>query len=137
MTQLGSIVLLVEDSAGDVFREMLKELGRDVELQVAETGDAAIRELASGESPSLLVVDLNLPGGRDGEAVVREVRASDDPRLSCSPIVVMSSSAAPYDIRRCLRAGASAYVNKKLMLEEFQRDLQAMLSFWLETAALP
>lgn len=138
MSQVGGVILLVEDHQGDVvlFEECLRQLGHKVDVRVAATAEDAFAALSSGSDHQLLVVDLNLPG-KDGVEVVREVRASEDERLRHAPIVMMSSSSSPRDVRRCYAAGVSAYVSKKLMLEDFQRDLDAMFRFWLETAVLP
>lgn len=93
------------------YRVLLAVDGIDA-LGILRTGDAII---------DLVVADVEMPR-MDGFALVQAIRT--DPRLSALPVVLMTSRAAPEDVRRGLDLGASAYVTK----QKFdQRDLLATI----------
>lgn len=129
-------VLLVEDSPHDVqfVREALSESGK-VELDVLSNGNEVIPVLESGAAlPDLILLDLNLPGCR-GDQVLRAIRAR--PRMSRVPVVILSSSRAPEDVRRCYEDHANSYIVKPLEYDEFRNAILSLERFWFETATLP
>jgi two-component system, chemotaxis family, response regulator Rcp1 len=128
-------VLLVEDSPQDVrfVREALSESG-NVELDVVRNGNDVIPALESGALPDLILLDLNLPGCR-GDQVLRAIRAR--PSMSRVPVVILSSSRAPEDVRRCYEEHANSYIVKPLEYDEFRDAILSLEHFWFETATLP
>ena len=64
----------------------------------------------------MLVLDINMPG-RSGLDVLQDVKHSA-PRL---PVVILSCQPEEQYAVRCLRAGASAYVNKDSAVEELAK----------------
>ncbi len=86
-------VLLVEDNEGDVllFRQALKDTDDDLQLHVVQDGKSALEFVNRNDPrPSLVVMDLNLPG-KTGAEVLRELKARADSR----EIPVKWSSAVP------------------------------------------
>jgi CheY-like chemotaxis protein len=131
-----SRVLLVEDSPHDVrfVREALSESG-NVELEVVSNGSDVIAALERGARlPDLVLLDLNLPGCR-GEEVLRAIRAR--PRTRRVPVVILSSSRAPEDVRRCYEDHANSYIVKPLEYDDFRAAILSLERFWFETATLP
>src|SRR5438270_7247154 len=96
-------ILLVEDNPGDVrlLREAFKEGGLGSKLHVAHDGEQAMAFLnrtgayANSPRPSLLLLDLNLPG-KKGRELLSEMKR--DAKLKSIPVLVLSSSADPEDI---------------------------------------
>ena len=130
-------ILLVEDLDADavLLREALVDVGLGRDLKVAESGEEALAELQSGRPlPSLVLLDLNLPGvsGRD---VLDRIRA--DPRLGELPVVVLSTSNAPADIAFAYGHRANAYVRKPNGFEALASVARAIQDFWVRTATLP
>jgi CheY-like chemotaxis protein len=135
-------ILLVEDNPADVelAEEGLQGAGVRVGLNVVRDGDEALRYLrGEGEHagvppPDLVLLDLKMPrkGGRE---VLAEVKA--DPALRRIPVVVMTSSDAPEDVRRAYELHASCYVTKPADLHEFRRVMRALRDFCLGVAKLP
>src|SRR5690606_26124499 len=80
-------VMVVEDDADirEVLTLVLEAHGYDV--TVAADGEQALALIRTGPPPSLVLLDLTMPG-IDGEEVARTMRA--DPGLGRIPIVVMS-----------------------------------------------
>ena len=113
-------ILLVDDDPDylEIARRALRLERLDVEVLAARTGADALRILGldgrdSGSAPPNLVVafvDLDMPD-LDGWDVLRRVRA--DERLRRLPVVIVSSSPRPEDVRRSYDLGANSYVVKR------------------------
>ena len=128
-------ILLVEDSAGDVMltREAIAELELPIDLSVARDGEAALELVASSPRPDLILLDLNLPK-MNGKEVLSELKSSD--RLKTIPVIVLSTSMAPEDVRRCYELHANCYVTKPTNLERFIDMIRRIADFWLDLATL-
>ncbi|WP_327732812.1 response regulator [Streptomyces nojiriensis] len=130
-------VLLVEDDAADamLIEEALSERGTRNLVQVTD-GLAAFEHLrAPGTArPDLIVLDLNMPrmNGRDLLRVLKS-----DETLQTIPVVVLTTSSAPDDVVGAYSSHANAYVTKPVNLEEFERAVQSIDSFYLDTATHP
>lgn len=136
MTGTQCDVLLVEDNPGDVrlAREAFAELDREV--HAVTDGDSALECLNSreaGETPRLVLLDLDLPG-RSGIEVLRELDERDDPGV---PVVVLTNSRARSDVEAAYRARANAYLVKPDDFDEFTEMVESIERFWLRTATLP
>ena len=84
--------------------------------------------------PCLVLLDLNLPG-MDGREVLQALRASPHGRLV--PIVVLSTSRNPRDVRFCYEAGANCYAIKPVGLSEFEELVARLVEFWFSMMQLP
>lgn len=128
-------ILLVEDSAGDaqLTREAIAELGLPITLDVARDGEAAVEFLDSSPRPDLILLDLNLPK-MNGKDVLADLKASD--RFKSIPIIVLSTSMAPEDVRRCYELHANCYVTKPTDLDAFIDMIRRIAEFWLDLATL-
>jgi CheY-like chemotaxis protein len=82
-------ILIVDDYADnrELLRLMLEAVGHHV--REAEDGHAGV-EMASAETPDLILVDLAMPK-LDGWGVLRELRAQESTRLT--PCVAVTASA--------------------------------------------
>lgn len=117
-------ILLAEDSAGDVglVRIALRGQNLDHVLHVARDGEEAIAfiEAADNDSkaagPDLLLLDMHLPR-YSGEQILQRLRSTE--RYAQTPVVVMTSSAAPEDFERAQKHAALFYFQKPSRLEEF------------------
>lgn len=135
----GVDILLVEDNPGDarLVEEALAGAELDCGLHVVTTGEQALTflfEAPSKPSPDLVLLDLNLPG-MDGCAVLESIR--DDPGLRPTPVIMLTSSAAPEDVRRCYEATANAYVTKPTHPDELVSLMRAIDQFWVQQAVFP
>jgi two-component system response regulator NreC len=99
---------------------MLLEAEADVEV-VAETGDIeSTRRSVLGHKPTVLVLDLNMPGGSSLEAIPAIMEASPD-----TSVVVLTMQEDPAFAREALRAGASGYVLKQAAGTELVQAIRA------------
>jgi CheY-like chemotaxis protein len=123
-------LLLIEDSYDDgrLALRALRECGESLVVRVAREGGCAKRLLGLDgdevEAPDLVISDLKLPG-LHGDELLRLARA--DARLARIPYVLFSSSREAADVERCLRYGASAYVQKPVGFEEDVEGLKAVV----------
>jgi two-component system nitrate/nitrite response regulator NarL len=118
-------LLVVDDHP--VFRDGLAALLRQaaaktVVLQASNTEEGVT---LAGQHPELdaVFVDLMMPGIA-GEAAVREF-ARRCPEL---PVIVISGSESPADVRRALKAGALGYIPKSASPQTVVSALQLVLS---------
>ncbi len=84
--------------------------------------------------PDLIFLDLHLPR-KSGLEVLTEIKAN--PKLNAIPIVVISGSADPREVKRAYELHASCYVRKPNDLDEFLRFIQVCFLFWGTIAVLP
>jgi two-component system nitrate/nitrite response regulator NarL len=117
-------LLIVDDHP--LFRDGLAALLRHsaadtVVLQAASTEDAL--RLVDEQIIDAVFMDLMMPG-MSGEPAIREF-ARRHPDL---PVIVLSSSESPHDVRRVLNAGASGYVPKSATAQTVVSALQLVLS---------
>ena len=89
---------------------------------------------ANSLRPSLILLDLNLPG-TDGREVLRRIKQDDS--LKLIPIVVFTTSNNPKDIEVCYRYGVNSYIVKPIDFAQLKRDIQILVDYWFEVATLP
>jgi DNA-binding NarL/FixJ family response regulator len=104
-----SAVMVVDDHP--LFCEALTmtlgaAFGADAVVSANSLGDA-LRRLAGGAAPELILLDLNLPDVSGVDGIVRLTSAA--PR---TPVVVVSSLSDDRVIASALRAGASGFIPK-------------------------
>jgi two-component system invasion response regulator UvrY len=103
-------------------REILAEAIPAARFSEAGSSDEALSRMA--EIPiSVLVLDINMPG-RSGLDVLRDIKR-DYPRV---PVIMLSMQPEEQYAMRCLRAGASAYINKDCAPEELAQAIKRILS---------
>lgn len=130
-------ILLVEDSRPDalLIREALTTAGIESDsVELVTDGVQAMARLAAGPPPDLMLLDLNLPV-KDGRAVLLEM--SEDAALREIPVIVLTTSSAPHDVRFAYQHCANSYVRKPLGLDRLVETARAIRDFWLGTATLP
>ena len=133
-------ILLAEDNPVDVFmtREALKTWKIRNSLQVVEDGQEALDFLsrrgmyADAERPDLILLDLNLPK-INGIEVLSEISQHAD--LSTITVVVVTTSAAETDLKKCVALGAKHYIIKPLEFDEYVRQLSAVQEFRFDSRA--
>ncbi|HXG18945.1 MAG TPA: response regulator [Methylomirabilota bacterium] len=135
-------ILLVEDSPADVrlVREALKECAIPHRLTTIDNGKEALAWLqreahhADAPRPDIILLDLNLPG-LDGRRIAAAIRA--DAALRHLPIIMLTSSRVPHDVRELYQIPVNCYIVKPLGFERFVAAVRATVEFWLGVATLP
>lgn len=100
--------LLIDDSrlARRICRAMLEKLGHSV--SEAEEGEAGLKAYHAGRY-DFIMVDQNMPLIGGTEFIRRLRNLVRDTEI---PVVLCSSDADPLLVRKALRSGANAYLNK-------------------------
>ncbi len=80
-----------------------------LEVVSAESGEKGVEILARTPDIDVVLVDIMMPV-MDGYATIRAMR--ELPRGDVLPIVALTANVAAGESRRCIEAGASAYVSK-------------------------
>lgn len=120
MAENNGTILVVDDEANirDLIATYLKREG--YEVAQADNGDQAV-ELARSVHPSLIVLDVMLPG-RDGFDVCRTLRQQGGP-----PIIMLTARNDEIDRIVGLELGADDYVAKPFSPRELVARIKAVL----------
>jgi two-component system, cell cycle response regulator DivK len=111
----GKRILLVEDNAANMTLAtfLLQSAGYEVITATdAETGVG----LARTQSPSLILMDIQLPG-MDGLQATAQLRADESTRGI--PVIALTALAMKGDEARILAAGCDGYIAKPLDYKSF------------------
>jgi CheY-like chemotaxis protein len=120
-------VLLIDDDATNNFltKRLLQRLHVADEVLVAETGQQALDLLAApnAPAPTLLLLDLNMPGLSGAEFLAR-YRAQQPDAESRPVIVVLTTSTNQQDLTLIKQLSIDGLVNKPLTEEKLEHLLQ-------------
>jgi len=132
-------ILLVEDNPDDVelTRIAFEEANVANLLRVVGDGADALDYLfARGKHadrdpanlPSLVLLDLNLPKV-DGREVLQAIRSNEATRNL--PVVVLTTSAEPFDVDATYALGVNSYIRKPVDFEQFVWAVKQVGLYWL------
>ena len=132
-------ILLVEDNPDDaeLTRIAFAETGGDYRLRVVSDGAEALSYLyacAPAELPALVLLDLNLPK-LNGREVLQAIRS--DPATRSLPVVVLTTSAEPFDVDAVYELGANSYIQKPVEFERFVDAVRQIGLYWLTLNQAP
>ena len=136
-------ILLVDDDA--TFAELTKACllhGEGVanDVVIACDGVEAVEHLfnsgrvAPEEIPGLVLLDLNMPR-MDGFWVLRKMRAAEHTRFI--PVVILTSSVDPEDVRMAYTLGANGYLDKFSDGMAWDELVRSVARYWLGTNITP
>lgn len=113
--------LIVDDNrqTADALQQMLEVLG--VQARVAYGSSPAISVLGSGFTPSLICLDINMPG-IDGIEILLYLRR--EPRLVRIPVIVITSDDQPETRRKVMTGGATAMIIKPATIDALEDALK-------------
>jgi CheY-like chemotaxis protein len=138
--------LLVEDDPNDVFM-VEREFKRAPHLRLTHVPDAteAIRYL-TGEGkyadrynhplPAVILLDLKMPG-LSGFDFLQWLHSESPGDQRLIPVVVMSSSGLPEDIKQAYSLGVNSYMTKPVDWETFKDRIKTLGIYWSEHAEVP
>jgi CheY-like chemotaxis protein len=116
-------ILLVEDN--EMNRDMLsRRLERKAfEVIIAVDGQAGVN-MATSESPDLILMDLSLPV-IDGWEATRRIKA--DPATQSIPVIALTAHAMAGDEQKALAAGCDDYDTKPVNLQRLLDKIDSLL----------
>jgi CheY-like chemotaxis protein len=131
-------ILMVDDNPhdADLMRLALAEAHPACVLRVAGDGEQALALLRDGQTPDLVLLDLNLPR-LSGHEVLEAVRSDRQPHVRRLPVVVLTTSSAPHDVARSYELFASSHIVKPHELDRLFEVAETITRYWFETVALP
>lgn len=131
-------LLVVDDEENDRFfiERTFKKLDTHYRIHGVCCGDEAIAYI-KGEGkyadrdkfqfPSYVITDLKMPNG-DGFALLEFIK--QNPALSIIPVVMLSASDDPDDIRQSYLLGASSYFRKLIDSQKYQEVIGKIHDYW-------
>ncbi|MEJ2725365.1 MAG: response regulator [Deltaproteobacteria bacterium] len=138
-------ILMVDDDLDDYYlvKEALLENGMLNDLRLVSDGMELMDYLfhrgkftdsESSPLPSLILLDLNMPG-KDGREALRELKTY--PMLRSIPVVVFTTSSDIDDITACYEMGASSFISKPNTFDSLIDTMRTLGKYWLNVAELP
>ncbi|HYG24098.1 MAG TPA: response regulator [Verrucomicrobiae bacterium] len=138
-------ILLAKDNETDVMlvRRAMNIAGLRASLQVVRDGQQAVDYLAGIDGycdrvlhpfPKLMLLDLQMPR-LDGFEVLRIVRT--DLHFTHLPVIVLTSSENPSDIKRAYEMGATSYFRKPDNVEGLDEMIHVLHAYWLKFNHFP
>jgi len=113
-------------------KRALSRLAPEANIAVARDGEEACQLVSPGIS--LVLLDIRLPR-LSGLDVLAKLRSR--PELSGVPVVMLTSSDEPSDLRRSYDLGANAYVQKGVDFGSYNQRMSGVVSFWLNVNMIP
>lgn len=135
-------VLIVENdpAAARLTKEAFRIAGLEHEIVTLPDGDKALgvlrrkEELADQPLPDLICLDLHLPK-KSGLQVLAELKS--DPQLKRIPVIVLSGTDDPDEVRKAYELHASCFVRKPNDLDQFVWFIKVCFDFWGMVVTLP
>ena len=117
------LILIVEDN--DKSRKLVRDVlpFKGYEVVEAETGEEGVR-LARARPPSLVLMDIRLPG-IDGIEALTRLRAELATREI--PVMAMTASVMAEDRQPIMGAGFDAYQGKPIRVKDFVAAVEQLL----------
>jgi CheY-like chemotaxis protein len=128
-------LLLVENdvASAELTTHVIRQIRQDVEVTITASGLEAIRYLELLSLPDLIITDLRMQE-LDGNRLINFVKSSK--LYQSIPVIVLSASESPADIRWAYAAGCNGYFIKPMGLQPLIKLLQTVLAYW-ETSKRP
>ncbi len=127
-------LLTVEALRHNQFADELMRVSDGEELLHYLRHSGAYRNPEQSPTPSLVLLDLNMPR-KDGREALQEIKS--DPKLRHIPIVVLTTSRAEEDIIRSYQLGVNSFIKKPVTFQGLVDAMGALRRYWFEVVALP
>jgi len=141
-------ILIAEDDDGhaELISDSLREAGLDCPIIRFRNGKEALDFFFGAPYPVaetgpfvesgrayVLLLDIRMPKV-DGIEVLRQVK--QDPRLKSMPVIMLTTTDDPREIRACHGLGCSFYVTKPVDFQQFS-EILSRLGLFLQAAQVP
>ena len=119
----GELILIIEDNEKNrkLVRDVLNVKGyKTIESETTEEG----LKLAIEESPSLILMDIQLPG-MDGITALKQLKT--DPETKTIPVIAITASAMTYKRLTMLAEGFDGFQSKPISVKDFLDEVRRVL----------
>lgn len=132
-------ILLVDDSFSDA--KLIKRFATMAKvsnpIEHVESGALALEYLESDKAlPGLILLDINMPM-MNGHEVLQAIRAHSDPYIARLPVVFLTTSNNPDEVRAAYSEHANSYVVKPVDAAGFQKILTSLADYWFQIVRIP
>jgi CheY-like chemotaxis protein len=137
------MILLAEDDDGHAYlvRQNLQDGGLTNKVVHVRDGQEALDFVRSegayqgraANGPLVLLLDINMPR-LDGVEVLRQLKA--DPQTAQLPIIMLTTTDDPREVRHCYDLGCSSYVTKPVEYDSFVEAIRR-LGLFLSIVEIP
>jgi len=104
-------ILVVDDDRGT--RDLLLEILKEYTVITAENGEEALERVKNtDERPDLILLDVVMPGGRNGYEVCKRLKADED--IQDIPVIFLTVKADAEEEAQGLELGAVDYIHKPI-----------------------
>ena len=139
-----ALILLVDDSGEDlaIAQRALQRANLSLEVRTARDGGEALKALQVNHGPPdgkelrprVIFLDVRMPR-MDGFEVLRALRSA--PHTRTIPVVMVSTSAWPEDVRRAYELGANSYLVKRFDGRDPGGFIAEAARYWVELNFVP
>jgi two-component system response regulator len=139
-------IFVVDDDQDDWFlvKKALRDSGVKNETLFLKDGQFLMDNLGVGsipidpnekrELPCLILLDLNMPR-LDGRETLKLLKSNE--KLRSIPVVILTNSRNPEDIRAAYQEGAASFFTKPSDYKEMVTMMSLINRYWFQTAQLP
>lgn len=130
-------ILIADDDEDDKFllKSAFEESGIDAPLSFVDNGQELMDFLHKAKKlPSIILLDLNMPK-KDGREALKEIK--ENPKFRSIPILILTTSNSPEDVRNCYFLGANCFITKPSTFEGLMRVIGELNKFWFNIASIP
>lgn len=125
-------IVIVDDDEDDrfIFREGFLQAGCQKEFLQFSTGVKLMEYLSTtvrSELPSIILLDLNLPGV-SGLEILQKIKQTPD--WKHIPVIVLTTSSFPNDREACYMNGASCFISKPDAYEDVLKIANGIALLW-------
>lgn len=135
-------ILVIEDNITDgmvIKRTLMKHTSEDI--TIARDGMQALSffsERLKGDGdvvlPRLVTLDLNMPK-MNGFELLERIKSNENTRDI--PVVILTSSQLPDEIKRAFAMGANSYVLKPTDHVRYEQTIDKIFEYWFEFSLVP
>ena len=139
-------ILIADDDEDDylLILEALKEAGMDdTAVHWVKDGIETLEYLSSGlngcngssgQLPSVILLDLNMPR-KDGREALKEIKSH--PSFRKIPVIIMTTSSADTDVAKSYDLGVNSFIQKPDRFQDLVEIVRTVFHYWLHTVKLP
>ncbi|PLK42203.1 MULTISPECIES: response regulator [Emticicia] len=130
-------ILIADDDEDDKFllKSAFEESGIEAPLSFVDNGQELVDFLHKAKKlPSIILLDLNMPK-KDGREALKEIK--ENPKFRSIPILILTTSNSPEDIKNCYFLGANCFITKPSTFEGLMKMIGELNKFWFNIASIP
>jgi two-component system response regulator len=137
-------LLYIEDNEdhAQILELTLRKLGIPLNFHWARSGEEALEYLfkkvmsinGSSSLPDLILIDLKLTKA-DGFSVIHRIKSHA--HLKMIPVVVLTSSEDPGDVKNAYSNFANSYIAKSIETSAYRKQIESVVYYWMEVNCSP